>query len=533
MLRETKFKCSAPSRSLAFSFVGRFTRPFAVDVCGLLEVVRWYAGSDARRRSMTFVSVDVKVEPTHEREEDDDAREKAGGNARMTPMPTPRLPEPDVCAICLSTPKTRALLDSCAHVFCVKCLERWARVETRCPLCKTRFTTATPVCGDDASKRVGETLVFKERNQGDGDAGGEAGEESEEDEADLIFCDVCRSGDDEECLLLCDACDVGCHTYCVGLESVPVSGWFCETCRGGDERFFGRSTTSSRARGLSSASSRARDILLSVEGGETAVRSRERRVERERRAAHGRRRGERRARGGGGERAPTGDDVRVRQITRVHELRQAWSLLQSGEMEFPGWHRSATAPVAEPPRVSVPPPASRREDDEGPKTVVEDAWDVLEKAMRDDEKKKSAAKKRSDKSSSSTAVASPSRQTAKRPKTVREAPGWSMSATAWAPIASTSRAPPPACHRPAHTLTSMTSTPTTKTPPPPKPPPTIKKSDVVSKVKDILRPMYAARSISRDEYKRVCQSSTERAVADAVTNVDDIKRIVHIFLPHR
>lgn len=498
---------------------------------------------------MTFTSVDVKDEPTHEREEDDDAREKAGGNARMTPMATPRLPEPDVCAICLSTPKTRALLDSCAHVFCVKCLERWARVETRCPLCKTRFTTATPVCGDDASKRVGETVVFKERNQGDGDAGGEAGEESEEDEADLIFCDVCRSGDDEECLLLCDACDVGCHTYCVGLESVPVSGWFCETCRGGDERFFGRSTTSSRARrssgrrfnrlgdvgasdGGASASSRARDILLSVEGGEAAVRSRERRVERERRAAHGRRRGERRARGGGGERAPTGDDVRVRQITRVHELREAWSLLQSGEMEFPGWHRSATAPVAEPPRVAVPPP-SRREDDEGPKTVVEDAWDVLEKAMRDDEKKKSAAKKRSDKSSSSTAVASPSRQTTKRPKTVREASGWSMSATAWAPIASTSRAPPPACHRPAHTLTSMTSTPTTKTPQPPKPPTTIKKSDVVSKVKDILRPMYAARSISRNEYKRICQLSTERAVTDAVTNVDDIKRIVHIFLPHR
>ena len=501
---------------------------------------------------MTFMSdIHVKDEPTHhEREEDDDddAREKEGGNAQTTPTPTPRLPEPDVCAICLSTPKTRALLDSCAHVFCVKCLERWARVETKCPLCKTRFTTATPVCGDDASKRVGETLVFKERNQGGGD---EALEESDDDddEADLIFCDVCRSGDDEECLLLCDACDVGCHTYCVGLESVPASGWFCETCRGGDERFFGRSTTSSRARRSSgrrfnrlgdavgdggvSAASRARDILLSVEGGDAAVRLRERRVERERRAARGRRRGERRARGGGGERAPTGDDVRVRQITRVHELREAWSLLQSGEMEFPGWHRSATAPVAEPPRVSVPTPPSRREDDEGPKTVVEDAWDVLEKAMHDDEKKKSAAQKRSDKSSSSTAVASPSRQTTKRPKTVREAPGWSMSATAWAPIASTSRAPPPACRRPAHTLTSMTSTPTTKTPPPPKPPPTIKKSDVISKVKDILRPMYAARSISRDEYKRVCQSSTERAVADAVTNVDDIKRIVHIFLPHR
>ena len=484
--------------------------------------------------------VDVKVESLESDGYDDEARrEGEGGNARM-----PTLPEPDVCAICLSTPRTRALLDSCAHAFCLECLERWARVETKCPLCKTRFTTATPVRGDDASKRVGETMVFKEKNQG-GDREDASEESEDEDEADLIFCDVCRSGEDEECLLLCDACDVGCHTYCVGLESVPVSGWFCETCRGGDERFFGRSTNSSRARRSSgrrfnqlgnddgaSASSRARDILLSVEGGEAAVRLRERRVELERRAARSRRRGERRARGGGGERAPTGDDVRMRQITRVRELREAWSLLQSGEMEFPGWDRSVTVSIAQTPRVSVPPLPARREDDEGPKTIVEDAWDVLEKAMRDDEKKKSAAKRRSDKSSSSTAVASPSRQTTKRPKTVREPPGWSMSATAWAPIASTSRPPPSTCHRPAHAVTSMTSTPPTKTPLPQKPP-TIKKSDVVSKVKDILRPMYAARTISRDEYKRVCQSSTERAVADAVTKVDDIKRIVHIFLPHR
>ena len=43
-------------------------------------------------------------------------------------------------------------------------------------------------------------------------------------------CPICGEDDNEDVLLLCDGCDLGYHTYCVGLDSVPVGHWFCESC---------------------------------------------------------------------------------------------------------------------------------------------------------------------------------------------------------------------------------------------------------------------------------------------------------------
>ena len=77
----------------------------------------------------------------------------------------PALPEPDVCAVCLTHPSERAALDSCAHVFCVPCLSRWAKIETKCPLCKSRFTTMTPTSATGA--QIGDAVSFRETNQGD------------------------------------------------------------------------------------------------------------------------------------------------------------------------------------------------------------------------------------------------------------------------------------------------------------------------------------------------------------------------------
>ena len=77
----------------------------------------------------------------------------------------PALPEPDVCAVCLTHPSERAVLDSCAHVFCVPCLSRWAKIETKCPLCKSRFTTMTPTSATGA--QIGDAVSFRETNQGD------------------------------------------------------------------------------------------------------------------------------------------------------------------------------------------------------------------------------------------------------------------------------------------------------------------------------------------------------------------------------
>ena len=188
----------------------------------------------------------------------------------------PALPEPDVCAVCLTHPSERAVLDSCAHVFCVPCLSRWAKIETKCPLCKSRFTTMTPTSATGA--QIGDAVSFRETNQGDKtEADDDDDASSSEDEAERYFCDVCRRGDDEECLLLCDACDVGSHTYCVGLERVPNGRWYCELCRG-ESRFVRthEAPMSSSRRRRRESRSRARDILLHIDGGREAVRMRER-----------------------------------------------------------------------------------------------------------------------------------------------------------------------------------------------------------------------------------------------------------------
>jgi PHD and RING finger domain-containing protein 1 len=61
----------------------------------------------------------------------------------------------DQCAICQEDVSRRGRLDSCAHLFCVPCIKRWAKIETRCPLCKARFSFIQPedvdVAGEDGT----------------------------------------------------------------------------------------------------------------------------------------------------------------------------------------------------------------------------------------------------------------------------------------------------------------------------------------------------------------------------------------------
>ncbi|KAM7279456.1 hypothetical protein ACFE04_006590 [Oxalis oulophora] len=53
----------------------------------------------------------------------------------------------DCCGICLLSSDDentlRGYIDSCNHYYCYTCILEWAKVESRCPLCKARFTTVT------------------------------------------------------------------------------------------------------------------------------------------------------------------------------------------------------------------------------------------------------------------------------------------------------------------------------------------------------------------------------------------------------
>ncbi|KAL2234887.1 UNVERIFIED_CONTAM: PHD and RING finger domain-containing protein 1 [Sesamum indicum] len=50
----------------------------------------------------------------------------------------------DCCGICLSEAGdagvSRGYIDSCNHYFCFVCIMEWAKVESKCPLCKRRFS---------------------------------------------------------------------------------------------------------------------------------------------------------------------------------------------------------------------------------------------------------------------------------------------------------------------------------------------------------------------------------------------------------
>lgn len=47
------------------------------------------------------------------------------------------------CGICLLEDGSaiRGWIDSCDHYFCFVCIMEWAKVESRCPMCKRRFST--------------------------------------------------------------------------------------------------------------------------------------------------------------------------------------------------------------------------------------------------------------------------------------------------------------------------------------------------------------------------------------------------------
>ncbi|CAN1796273.1 PHD and RING finger domain-containing protein 1 [Linum perenne] len=130
------------------------------------------------------------------------------------------------CGICWSDYGTSigGSIDSCNHYFCFVCIMEWAKIESRCPMCKRRFTAICrpPKEGVFATERV---VRVPERNQVRGLSNRSF------DPLANVECTVCHGSHDESLLLLCDLCDSASHTFCVGLGStVPEGDWFCSDC---------------------------------------------------------------------------------------------------------------------------------------------------------------------------------------------------------------------------------------------------------------------------------------------------------------
>ena len=74
-----------------------------------------------------------------------------------------------VCGICLSEEdkrRVRGRLNCCTHYFCFTCITEWAKVESRCPLCKQRFNTISKRARSKAVVDLREvTIQVPERDQ--------------------------------------------------------------------------------------------------------------------------------------------------------------------------------------------------------------------------------------------------------------------------------------------------------------------------------------------------------------------------------
>ncbi|KAI9851218.1 MAG: hypothetical protein M1838_004230 [Thelocarpon superellum] len=121
-----------------------------------------------------------------------------------------------------------AHLRPCGHNLHDECLKPWVERANSCPICRQRFNSV-----DLSTKAGGMTVSSYEvadRTQVADIDPSVLVDEIFEEEIDVAPCPFCKGDDNEEVLLLCDGCDVASHTYCVGLDAVPVGPWFCENC---------------------------------------------------------------------------------------------------------------------------------------------------------------------------------------------------------------------------------------------------------------------------------------------------------------
>ncbi|KAG8099021.1 hypothetical protein GUJ93_ZPchr0013g36426 [Zizania palustris] len=142
------------------------------------------------------------------------------------------------CGICLSEEQRatiQGVLNCCSHYFCCSCIMEWSKVESRCPLCKRRFTTITKSSMADLGLTSRKSVIRVEKRD-------QVYQPTEEemrrwlDPYENVVCIECNRGGDDNLMLLCDICDSSAHTYCVGLgRQVPEGNWYCGGCRSGGE----------------------------------------------------------------------------------------------------------------------------------------------------------------------------------------------------------------------------------------------------------------------------------------------------------
>lgn len=145
-----------------------------------------------------------------------------------------------------------AQLLPCGHILHNNCLKPWVERANSCPICRQSFNkvelsatlggTCISLAKQDPvlsallqllTSHTGPVLssyTVADRTQVADTDPSMLIEALYEDEPDESPCPVCHDDDNEDVLMACDGCDAYYHTYCVGLDSVPIGHWFCENC---------------------------------------------------------------------------------------------------------------------------------------------------------------------------------------------------------------------------------------------------------------------------------------------------------------
>ena len=127
------------------------------------------------------------------------------------------------CTICLDQMTNPATLKPCGHQFCKECIAKWLQKSSACPDCKKngkKLYFFSSKNGRYMAKKI-KRKKYKAEKQNYEDW--------------FLNCDktclICGKEDNTAYLLVCDSCNFRiCHTFCVGLDSIPDAEWHCPEC---------------------------------------------------------------------------------------------------------------------------------------------------------------------------------------------------------------------------------------------------------------------------------------------------------------
>ncbi|XP_077536367.1 uncharacterized protein LOC144148722 [Haemaphysalis longicornis] len=134
----------------------------------------------------------------------------------------------ECCAICLEQFQGEevGMPECCDHVFCLVCIQEWAKVTNKCPLDKEQFSLILVRKGDQVVDTVPAPAPRKAKRKEEDQA------QEEGEEEDLTECEICGRNGREGRMLRCAACDLGYHCECLSppLYSEPAEEWYCPHC---------------------------------------------------------------------------------------------------------------------------------------------------------------------------------------------------------------------------------------------------------------------------------------------------------------